>query len=726
MENEQHSNQIQVITEDGKLCEDFNNYVKTTEFGKVGKNYHIISIIGNQSTGKSTLLNRVFGTTFDVMDASRVRKQTTKGILVSKDQEKNILVFDVEGADSKERWDGHEPFEQCTALFSLVMSQVILVNIWTQEVGRFTGSNYGVLKVIFENNLKLFKQEGFKKLIFILRDYDDTENQDTIRNTIRQDIHKIWAEINKPKDLLASNPEQFFEFEFVFLTNYKWQRKVFEEQTNDLRNRFIEPEKSDYIFTHHSIDSNVPMDGLYLFMDNVWTTIKECKDINLPSQKTLVANLRCTDIKNEIIVSLQNKINNLKDKASKGFYADFGSEGEAILQEAFQAYDAQTENYEKTVVAEKRKELAGTLLQTFFEVYERQISQIRKTAVADLTSRLNEVKVNPDNIGNVMEKVKKAQNEVYETFQRSVQNVVIPSSDWNTEMVLSEVKQQMDETASMFREKQLAFILKQKSTQVRREIEGETVRLFNNLSNDFWTVLDNFYNETLRTTEGFIKNMLSDSFELNSDLIQTQVRNLNEDAYKDLESDLRNRFQELNHFMLKRFRNIFAKNENNVPINWKTLKPEEVEQKYIHAKKECNELIQNLKHFGIRKRGEDYLEKRSVLSEKEYENLTSRLNEDFEHEFREAERKRAASNVGAIPKWFWFVLLFFAYDNILNWISNPWILGFLIYPLFIIGCLVALAFATGNGAGISSMFSGILSLLRVILGPQLSKVGINL
>ena len=96
---------------------------------------------------------------------------------------------------------------------------------------------------------------------------------------------------------------------------------------------------------------------------------------------------------------------------------------------------------------------------------------------------------------------------------------------------------------------------------------------------------------------------------MNSELIQNQVRNLNEDAYKDLESDLRNRFQELNHFMLKRFRNIFAKNENNVPINWKTLKPEEVEQKYIHAKKECNELLQNLKHFGIRKRGEDYLGK---------------------------------------------------------------------------------------------------------------------
>jgi len=726
MEGEEHPNQIHVITEDGKLCEDFNNYVKTTAFGKAGKNYHLISIIGNQSTGKSTLLNRVFGTTFDVMDASRVRKQTTKGILVSKDQEKNILVFDVEGADSKERWDGHEPFEQCTALFSLVMSQVILVNIWTQEVGRFTGSNYGVLKVIFENNLKLFKQEGFKKLIFILRDYDDSENQDTIRNTIKQDVHKIWAEISKPKEYLASNPEQFFEFEFVFLTNYKWQRKIFEDQTNDLRQRFIEPEREDYVFKHHDLDTNVPIDGLYLFMDNVWTTIKECKDINLPSQKTLVANLRCTDIKNEIVASLQDKVNALKAKTSQGSYSEFGREGEQILNEAFQAYDSQTENYEKTVVAEKRKELSNTLLQALFEAYEKQISHIRKTAVAGLNARLAEIKVNPDNLGNVMEKVKSAQTEVYENFSRAIQGVVVPGSDWNTETVLSEVKQQMDETASMFREKQLAFILKQKSTQVRRELEGETVRLFNNLNNDFWTVLDNFYNETLRTTEGFIKNMLSDSFELNSDLIQTQVKNLNEDAYRDLESDLKNRFQELSHFMLRRFKNTFSRNESGVPLNWKTLKPEEIEQKYIHAKKECNELLQNLKHFGIRKRGEDYLEKRPVLSELEYENLTTRLNEDFEHEFREAERRRSSSSAGSIPKWFWFILLFFAYDNILAWISNPWILGFLIYPLFIIGCLVALAYATGNGAGVTAMFSGVLSLVRVILGPKLAKIGVNI
>jgi len=50
----------------------------------------VIAVLGSQSTGKSlhveycltrgTLLNRLFGTSFDVMD-EQVRRQTTQGIL---------------------------------------------------------------------------------------------------------------------------------------------------------------------------------------------------------------------------------------------------------------------------------------------------------------------------------------------------------------------------------------------------------------------------------------------------------------------------------------------------------------------------------------------------------------------------------------------------------------------------------------------------------------------
>ena len=109
-----------------------------------GFNYHLIYVFGSQSTGKSTLLNHLFGTEFGVMSESD-RKQTTKGIWMSnnkrtgvegvaKQMADNILVMDVEGTDGRERGDDQD-FERKSALFALATSEVLIVNLWEHQVG---------------------------------------------------------------------------------------------------------------------------------------------------------------------------------------------------------------------------------------------------------------------------------------------------------------------------------------------------------------------------------------------------------------------------------------------------------------------------------------------------------------------------------------------------------------------------------------------------------------
>ena len=70
---------------------------------ETGSDYRTVAVIGCQSSGKSTLLNLLFDTTFLVMDEQIGRQQTTKGIWLNKNKDGNILVFDIEGTDSKER-----------------------------------------------------------------------------------------------------------------------------------------------------------------------------------------------------------------------------------------------------------------------------------------------------------------------------------------------------------------------------------------------------------------------------------------------------------------------------------------------------------------------------------------------------------------------------------------------------------------------------------------------
>ena len=84
------------------------------------------------------------------------------------------------------------------------MADVLLINMWAQDIGRYGASNYGLLKVIFEVNLKLFDQHSSKKLLFVLRDYDNRVPFEQIKAMIDQDLRQIWSEIYKPEQYANS------------------------------------------------------------------------------------------------------------------------------------------------------------------------------------------------------------------------------------------------------------------------------------------------------------------------------------------------------------------------------------------------------------------------------------------------------------------------------------------------------------------------------------------
>jgi predicted GTPase len=114
--------------------EDIDKYLERVGFYQVGKNYNTIAIIGAQSTGKSTLLNKLFDTNFDVMATSVGRAQTTKGVWVAAHKEKQVLILDCEGTDSKERGEDRHKFEHSSSLFCLAMADVLVINMWTNVI----------------------------------------------------------------------------------------------------------------------------------------------------------------------------------------------------------------------------------------------------------------------------------------------------------------------------------------------------------------------------------------------------------------------------------------------------------------------------------------------------------------------------------------------------------------------------------------------------------------
>ena len=111
--------------------------------------------------------------------------------------------------------------------------------MWTTDIGRHGASNYGLLQVIFEVNLKLFEQQSAKKLLFVLRDFDDRAgNFEKYRGILDKDINDIWDKIYKPEHLRQSRATDFFRFEFAFMPHKIFQEEKFITKAKELRGRF--------------------------------------------------------------------------------------------------------------------------------------------------------------------------------------------------------------------------------------------------------------------------------------------------------------------------------------------------------------------------------------------------------------------------------------------------------------------------------------------------------
>ncbi|OAA67149.1 GTP-binding protein [Niveomyces insectorum RCEF 264] len=409
---------IQVIDEDKTFTTNLNDYLQQTHVAEAGFNYHLISVFGSQSTGKSTLLNHLFGTEFSVMSESE-RRQTTKGIWLSRNKNTkgrdgrmadNILVMDVEGTDGRERGEDQD-FERKSALFALATSEVLLVNIWEHQVGLYQGANMGLLKTVFEVNLQLFlkdKQATPRSLLFfVIRDFIGNTPLANLRATLVQDLSKIWASIAKPPGLETSQIGDYFDFAFAALPHKILQPDKFVAEVDRLGDRFVAGHRPTTTTTTPAAAAaaadqeyvggvflpeyhrRIPADGVSVYAESVWDQIVHNKDLDLPTQQELLAQFRCDEIAREALVGFDEAVAPLEDKQAEGarlgqavVLARLGATGAAARAACLQAFATQAGRYHKGVFARKRTELEGKVDARLKALYQGQVAAAHKAGVA--------------------------------------------------------------------------------------------------------------------------------------------------------------------------------------------------------------------------------------------------------------------------------------------------------------------------------------------------------
>lgn len=703
---------IQVITEDQSYNESeivpFVNNIND-------KDYHVISIFGSQSSGKSTLLNNLFGTKFQTMNEQISRGQTTKGIWMSNrvmpENNKNLLIMDVEGSDGIEKSEDKD-FERKACLFALSSSEILMVNVWENQIGLYQGNNMELLKIVFEVNLQLFQDsESNRKvlLLFVIRDYIGNTPLDAHKNTLCNELDKMWEGIKKPESLKDAKFTDFFDLEFRGFPHFVFQNDKFLEACDELRNEF----DSEKVFNEdkYKISTKLPLDGWEMYTNNCWKVISSSEQLDLPTQQILVAKFKTKEIANKLLGEYK--------ASTKPLLLDFANNYEAInssLNHTLQSFKESGGRYMESVYLDEKANLLGEIQTLNFEYLNKDIDEkiheniISKKIQNSLTKK-EVVKATPSFVDRSSNVVTSFEKE-YETELKVYMEKDLISQEQQALLVdgfMNYVKSVLDEE----NKKEAHKLSKKINKELFKQLEEFLEISVSKPDDDFWASLEAFYKKSLTQTlkkytqkDGSLKFPLN----FNEEESQAYIRQLSADNIKTLNKSIKSisSVQKLVMILEEQYKNIFLTDqETQAPRMFEMISLPNMETLHESCKAKCenwlqvfakgadvstfNDDIYNLKHDNVVDKvatedsdysssdSEDEDESGSLITELKIKRVLQEFSKKVNIISLQTRRIIVQSSMNTrVPGYMYALLLFLGYGKILYVIKNPMMIMLLI------------------------------------------------
>ncbi|KJA27867.1 hypothetical protein HYPSUDRAFT_35037 [Hypholoma sublateritium FD-334 SS-4] len=690
---------IQIVDDEKKFTPELATQIDKWGLHDVGFAYNIVSVFGSQSTGKSTLLNRLFGTTFDVMDETR-RQQTTKGIWMCRGKGMNVMVMDVEGTDGRERGEDQD-FERKSALFSLASSEILIVNLWEHQVGLYQGANMGLLKTVFEVNLGLFGKKakdgtsGRTLLLFVIRDHIGQTPLANLQATLTADLGRIWDSLIKPTELKDLPLSHYFDLAFTALPHKILSADKFESEVQNLRKRFVDKTSPDYLFkpVYHK---RIPADGVAFYMEGIWEQVQSNKDLDLPTQQELLAQFRCDEISAVALSEFNEQAKSQKRPVEAGKVVDgLGGMMKAWRQDALTRYDRDASRYHKGVYTRKRADLLTALDTTLTPLFFGQLKNLHKSClVAFKQEMLEGMRGEEYNFADV---VTKARERCEGRFTAGAEEAILENTDWSWEEEVQLLEEEVSTVADQCRKDETKKMLNQIESNIKKQVSEPVELQLNKASKDMWDNILLAFKEVLAKAEASYLTKAK-SFNSTEDENTTSLSALRKRAWLTLRAKIDE--QTTDPAFLSKLRNYFEErfryDEGGVPRVWKP--EDDIDGAFKKAKDHTLELVplyskiipsDDVHEFTLPSEPSDSLTGSDefdfpstlvVFSETKAVDLTNKFRKDADAYYVEAKRS-TVSSIAQVPYWIYGALVVLGWNEAMAILFNPLYFTFLLFAL---------------------------------------------
>ncbi|CED85425.1 root hair defective 3 gtp-binding protein [Phaffia rhodozyma] len=691
MEEKSSKERIQIIDEDKVFSKELTPAISRWGLVNKGFGYDVVSVFGSQSTGKSTLLNRLFGTTFDVMD-EKARKQTTKGIWMCKAKDGPIMVMDVEGTDGRERGEDQD-FERKSALFSLASSEVLLINLWEHQVGLYQGANMGLLKTVFEVNLGLFgtsRGSGKEKtlLMFVIRDHVGSTPLLNLEATLRQDMEKIWHSLSKPEALESSLLTDYFDLAFTTLPHKVLMPTQFEEAVSDLRGRFLDQSREDYVFKpiYHK---RIPADGVAFYMEGIWDQVQSNADLDIPTQQELLAQFRCDEIAAVATEAFLSSVKTIRRQVESGNVVDgLGLLMSSWKQAALAHFDRDASRYHVGVYQRKRIDLIQSLDSSLSPLFLGHVKNLHKVVVRDFKQGIEEaLKGKEYDFGAV---VQTSRERAENTFREGAEEVRLDDTDWQYDDEFALLKEDITLIGDQCRFDETKRMVNSIERNIKKQLAEPIEFLLNKPTPQMWDKILSQFSETLERAESTYLTKAK-SFNCTSSENTASLSTLRRRAWQALRSKVDEQTSEtvLLSKLRVAFEERFRYDAAGVPRVWKP--EDDIDDAFKKAKEETLVLLPlyarilptapSLLPSNISSDSPasslsdpdaefDFENSLSILTPTKEADLETKFRREADALYVEAKRSMVVSRA-MIPVWVWGALCFLGFNEFMAVITNP-------------------------------------------------------
>ncbi|KAG2363345.1 RHD3/Sey1 [Suillus spraguei] len=670
------SERLQVINDEKNFTTHLTSQIGRWGLRDAGFNYNIVAVFGSQSTGKSTLLNRLFGTTFDVMDETR-RQQTTKGIWMCRGKDMSVMVMDVEGTDGRERGEDQD-FERKSALFSLASSEVLLINLWEHQVGLYQGANMGLLKTVFEVNLGLFGKkaqdgsQGRTMLLFVIRDHIGTSK-------------KIWDSLSKPQDLQDRQLSDYFDLSFTALPHKILATDKFEAEVKELRKRFVDKTRDDFVFKP-AYHKRIPADGVAFYMENIWEQVQTNKDLDLPTQQELLAQFRCDEIASVALTDFTEQSKSQRRPIEAGHVVEgLGDLMRNWKSQALSRYDRDASRYHQGVYQRKRTDLLGVMDSTLSPLFLGQLKNLHKSCLTSFKRELLEgLRGDEYSFADV---VGKARTKCETRFAHGAKDVSLEDTDWTWQDELESLREEVGNVADQCRKDETKKMVNLIERNFRKQISEPVDISLNKATPDMWDKVLSTFKETLEKAESTYLAKAK-SFNCTDDENVTSLTALRRRAWLALRAKIDEQTTDtvILGKLRAHFEERFRYDENAVPRVWRP--DDDIDGAFRTAKEQTMNLIPRYAkiipvdpslEFVLPSEPSDPLNSTDefdfpstlvIFTETKSLDLASRFRKDADAYYVEAKRS-TVSGIAQIPYWMYGVLVVLGWNEAMLVLFNP-------------------------------------------------------